>query len=152
MLRLATHVTTSPTSSRLSSSATSATAATSGPRAPNRVTISSTSTAWPVSTPASTSPTAPPAAGAAGRMRGGGHAPQVLVGRARGRRVHCGAGLGQEVLDDHLLHVAVAAVAGGDGLQGLEAVGPALADADEDPGGEGDGQLTRRLERGQAAL
>ena len=34
--------------------------------------------------------------------------PEELVGRARLGAVHRGAGLGQEVLDDHLLHVAVA--------------------------------------------
>ena len=49
-------------------------------------------------------------------------------------------GLGEEVLDDHLLHVAVAAVGGGDGLQGLDPVGGVLADADEDAGGERDGE------------
>ena len=37
--------------------------------------------------------------------------PQELVGRARSARVHRGARLGQEVLDDHLLHVTVALVA-----------------------------------------
>ncbi len=40
---------------------------------------------------------------------------------------------GQEVLDDHLLHVAVATVGLGDGLEGLDPVLPGLADADEDP-------------------
>ena len=41
---------------------------------------------------------------------GQGDGVEVLVGRARRRSVHRRAGLGQEVLDDHLLHVAVAAV------------------------------------------
>ena len=50
MLRLATQVTTSPTSSRRSWSASSATARTSGPRAENRVTISSSPTSWPEAT------------------------------------------------------------------------------------------------------
>ncbi len=59
---------------------------------------------------------------------------------------------GQEVLDDHLLHVPVASVEVGDGLEGLDAVGPGLADADEDPGGEGDGQLAGGLEGGEAPL
>ena len=49
---------------------------------------------------------------------------EVDVERAGGRRVHGGAGLGQEVLDDHLLHVAVPAVAGRDRLEGFDAVGP----------------------------
>ena len=68
-----------------------------------------------------------------------------------GGGVHRGAGLGQEVLDDHLLHVAVAAVGRGDGLEGLDAVGAVLADADEDPGGERDAELAGGLEGGQAA-
>ncbi len=55
-----------------------------------------------------------------------------------GACVHGGARLGQEVLDDHLLHVAVARVRGGDRLQRREPVGAVLADADEDPGGERD--------------
>ena len=41
---------------------------------------------------------------------GQGDGVEVVVGRAGGRAVHGGARLGQEVLDDHLLHVAVAAV------------------------------------------
>ena len=80
---------------------------------------------------------------------GQGDGVQELVGRAGGRAVHGRARLGQEVLDDHLLHVAVAGVAGGDGLEGLDPVGPVLADADQDPGREGDGQLAGGLEGGQ---
>ena len=40
----------------------------------------------------------------------------------------------------------------GDGLERVDAVGARLADADEDAGGERDGQLAGGLERGQAAL
>ena len=36
--------------------------------------------------------------------------------------VHRGAGLRQEVLDDHLLDVAVAGVAGGDGHERVDAI------------------------------
>ena len=54
---------------------------------------------------------------------------QVVLGRARVGGPHGGAGLGQEVLDDHLLHVAVPAVALGDRLQRVEPVGLGLADA-----------------------
>ncbi len=67
-----------------------------------------------------------------------GDGPQELVGRARCGAVHRRARLGQEVLDDHLLDVAVAPVAGCDRRQGLQAVGACLADADQQAGGEGD--------------
>ena len=60
--------------------------------------------------------------------------------------VHGGAGLGEEVLDDHLLDVAVAGVAGRDRPKGGEAVGPGLADADEDAGREGDLEAPGRLQ------
>ena len=66
--------------------------------------------------------------------------------------MHRGAGLGQEVLDDHLLHVAVAAMRRGDRLERGDAVGAGLADADEDAGGERDRELAGGLERGQAPL
>ena len=66
--------------------------------------------------------------------------------------VHGRSRLRQEVLDDHLLHVPVATVGRGDGLQGLDPILPGLADADEDPRGEGDGQLAGRLQGGQATL
>ena len=54
---------------------------------------------------------------------------EEVVGRARRCGVHRGAGLRQEVLDDHLLHVAVAGVRRGDRLQRVDAVGDGLADA-----------------------
>src|SRR5438045_2184737 len=155
MLRLRTKVTTSPTAWRRRSSATSATARTSGPLAPNRATSSSSPGSWPAATPASTSPTRPPAAGvgklAGSISMGGGDGPQVVLRRRRGRAGHGRARLGAEVLDDHLLDVAVAAVDGLDGGQRLQPLGPGLADADQDPGGEGDGQLPRRLQGGQPA-
>ena len=70
----------------------------------------------------------------------------------QGRRPeHGGARLGQEVLDDHLLHVPVAGCEAGDGLQRGELARPVVADADQDAGGEGDGQLAGRLEGGQAS-
>ena len=52
--------------------------------------------------------------------------------------VHRRAVLRQEVLDDHLLDVAVALVARGDRLERLDAVGSVLADADEDSRRVGD--------------
>src|SRR2546423_1093859 len=139
MLRLRTNVTTSPTAARRRSSATSATRASSRPRAPSRVTISSTPTSSPASTPSSTSPTGPPA-----RRR---DRPEELVGRARRGAVHRGARLGQEVLDDHLLHVTLALVARRDREQRLDAFLARLADADEDAGRERDAGATRGLER-----
>ena len=83
---------------------------------------------------------------------GGGDRPQVVVGRAGRRVAHDGQRLGQEVLDDDLLHVTVAGVAVGDGPQGVEAVLAALADADQDPGRERDGQLAGGLQRRQPTL
>ena len=82
---------------------------------------------------------------------GGGDGPEELVGRARRRPVHRGARLGQEVLDDHLLDVAVAPVAGGDGLEGVQPVGPGLADAHQEAGGEGDAGASGGLQGGQPA-
>ncbi len=63
--------------------------------------------------------------------------------------MHRGSGLGQEVLDDDLLHVPVAPVGIGDGGQGVDAVLPRLTDPDQDPCRERDGQLACGLERGQ---
>ena len=71
-------------------------------------------------------------------------------GAARCGLEHGRAGLRQEVLDDDLLHVPVAGVRGGDGAQGGQLVGPRVADADEDAGREGDGQLAGELQGGQA--
>ena len=71
---------------------------------------------------------------------------QEVLGGARRGPVHGRPRLGQEVLDDHLLDVAVPFVGGGDGLQGGGAVGPGLADADQDPRGERDAQPAGRLE------
>ena len=82
---------------------------------------------------------------------GHGQGPQVLLRGARRRAVHGRARLGQEVLDDDLLHVAVAVVGRGDGLQGDEAVGPGLAYPAQDAGGEGDRLPTGGLEGGQPA-
>ena len=59
--------------------------------------------------------------------------------------------LGQEVLDDDLLDVAVAPVRRRDRLEGVDPVRSGLADADQDAGGERDAQLTRGLQRGQPA-
>src|SRR5438445_150427 len=140
MLRLRTNVTASPTMSIRSWSATAATSTTSGPRAPNNVTISSTPTSSPASTPSSTSPTGVRVGlGQVGRclqvdrrvehQPGRGDGPEELVRIARGGAPHRGPRLGQKVLDDHLLHVLVARVGGGDGGERLEPLHAGLADA-----------------------
>ncbi len=91
--------------------------------------------------------------------RGGG-GPQQLVERRLRMVGHLRPRLGAEVLDDHLLDVAVPVGQRGDRLQRLEPFLPRLADADQDAGrerdrqlaGEGDrleparGQLVRRAE------
>ncbi len=77
--------------------------------------------------------------------------PHELVAIARRVVVHGGAGLGQEVLNDHLLHVPVTGVALANGEQGVDALGARLADPDEDPGGEGHACETRRFERRETA-
>ena len=63
---------------------------------------------------------------------------EIVGAGARFGVVHRRAGLGQEVLDDHFLDVAVALVARGDRLERLDAVGSVLADADEDSRRVGD--------------
>ncbi len=83
---------------------------------------------------------------------GQGDRPDVVLGRARRGGAHRGAGLGQEVLDDDLLHVPVPGVARRDRLERLDPVDLVLADADQDAGGEGDRELARRLEGGQPTL
>ena len=74
---------------------------------------------------------------------------EEVVGRAGRRAVHRGAGLREEVLDDHLLHVPVAGVGGGDRHERVDPIGDRLADAHEDPGGERDLEPAGGLERGQ---
>ena len=79
------------------------------------------------------------------------HGIQVLVGRTGRRGVHGCTGLGEEVLDDDLLDVAVSSVRCSDGLQGGDPIAPVLADPDQNPGGEWDGELSRRFQSGQPA-
>ena len=83
----------------------------------------------------------------AGRRNG----PLQVLGKAGLGAEHGRAGLGQEVLHDHLLHVPVAGVRLGDDVKGGQLIGPRVADADEDAGGEGDGQLAGEVQGGQAA-
>jgi len=82
---------------------------------------------------------------------GGGDGPDEFLFGARGPGGHGRAELGQEVLDDDLLDVAVPAVRLGNGLEGTEAIRAVLPDADQDAGGEGDGELPGCLEGGEAA-
>ena len=85
------------------------------------------------------------------QQSGDGDGPEKLVGRARGSLVHGGARLGQEVLDDDLLDMAVAPMAPGDGLEGGDAILPRLPDADQEPGGEGNRCRPGGLQGGQPA-
>ena len=86
------------------------------------------------------------------QQSGEGDGLEEVIGRTGRLGVHGRAGLGQEVLDDHLLDVPVPAVGLGDGLEGDGPVLSAFADADEDSGGERDRQSPGRLECGQATL
>ena len=83
---------------------------------------------------------------------GGGDRAEVLLLRRGGCRRHRRGGLGDEVLDDDLLHMTVAPVGGGDRAKGFESLGRGLARTDEDPGGEGDAELAGGLEGGETAL
>ena len=75
--------------------------------------------------------------------------PLQVLGRARLGPRHGRAGLGQEVLEDDLLHVTVAGVRIRDSPQRRQLAAAVVADADEDPRGEGDGQLAGGIQRGQ---
>ena len=83
---------------------------------------------------------------------GGSDGPEVVVARTCPDPLHRGPQLRQEVLDDHLLNVAMASVRGRDRLQSRELIGPGVADAHENAGGERDLQLAGSFERRQAAL
>jgi hypothetical protein len=74
------------------------------------------------------------------------------VDRARWMVAHHGAGLRNEVLDDHLLHVAISGMRGGNRLQGRDTVITGFADPDEDARGEGDRELAGRVQRREAPL
>ena len=76
--------------------------------------------------------------------------PGVVLKRRLCRRGHARAGLGAEVLDDHFLNVAVARVDIADSEQRLDALGPRLADADQDAGGERHARAAGGLQRGEA--
>ena len=82
---------------------------------------------------------------------GGRDRPQELVRRARLGAVHRGAGLGQEILHDHLLHMTVLEVRVRDRDERLDALGARLADADEDAGGERHARPSGRMQRGEAS-
>ena len=81
---------------------------------------------------------------------GHGNGPEVIVQRRLCRSRHARAGLGAEVLDDDFLNVAVTLVDVADRQQRLDALGPRLADADQEPGGERHAGTPRGFERGEA--
>ena len=78
--------------------------------------------------------------------------PEMVVDARLGVRCHARARLGAEVLDDHLLQVAVALVERAERLERFEPLGARLADPDQDPAREGDPQLAgeRRSSRAGA--
>ena len=79
-----------------------------------------------------------------------GDGPDLVLQRRLGRAAHARAGLGAEVLDDDLLDVAVPLMHVADRQQRLDALGPRLADADQNAGREGHPRAARRLQGGEA--
>ena len=80
---------------------------------------------------------------------GGPETPGRLIGQVGYLEPVVGV-VGHEVLEDHLLDMAMATVHAGERVQGGEAVGLVLPDPDEDPAGEGNPQLPGRLDHLQA--
>ena len=78
--------------------------------------------------------------------------PEVVVERGLRRLGHLGAGLGAEVLHDHLLQVTVALVQLAQREQRLDALAPRLADADEDAARVRDREPAGAVDRVQAHL
>ena len=81
---------------------------------------------------------------------GGGDRGDVLEKVGVGCRLHGSAGLGAEVLHDHLLHVTVAGMGVAQGDERLRPVAHGLADADEDAGGERDAGTPGILDHAQS--
>ncbi len=77
--------------------------------------------------------------------------PEVVVEARLGVRGHARARLGTEVLDDHLLEVAVPLVQGSQLLERSDPLGAGLADPDQDPAREGNPQLAGEVDRLQPA-
>ena len=78
--------------------------------------------------------------------------PEVVVERGLRGLGHLGAGLGAEVLHDHLLQVTVALVQLAQREQRLDALAPRLADADEDAARVRDREPPGAVDRVQAHL
>ncbi len=76
-----------------------------------------------------------------------GEAPKQIVKIGLRSPGELGAGLGAEVLDDDFLDVPEPAMQIADGEQRLEALGPRLADANENAGRERHAQFARQLQR-----
>ncbi len=79
-----------------------------------------------------------------------GDRPEVIVERRLRRLGHLRAGLGTEVLHDHLLQVAVALVQVAQREQRLDALAARLADADQDAARVRDGEAPGAVDRVQA--
>jgi len=80
-----------------------------------------------------------------------GDRPEQLVERGLRRAGHARPGLRPEVLDDHLLNVAVAIGELADLDQGIDALRTGFADSDQKPGREGDALLPCGRNRLEAA-
>ena len=78
--------------------------------------------------------------------------PEMVVEARLGVSRHARPGLGAEVLDDHLLQVAVPLVHEPQRLERVEPLGARLADPDQDPARERDPQLARELDCPQPPL
>ena len=76
--------------------------------------------------------------------------PEQVVERRLGVVGHLRTRLRPEVLDDHLLDVAVLTVQRGDRLQRLDPLRPGFADPDQDPGRERDAELAGEADRLEA--
>ena len=80
---------------------------------------------------------------------GDGHRRQKLLDAGVGHASHRGVFLGPEVLHDHFLDVSELLVRPADRMHGLGALDQRLADADQQSGGERDGQPARIVQRAQ---
>ena len=85
-------------------------------------------------------------------MARGGDRPGEVLGRRLGRIGHPRAPLRPEVLDDDFLDMPVLALEIGDGEQRVEPFRPGLADADQDAGRKGNGELAGLTQSRQPRL
>ena len=80
----------------------------------------------------------------------GGDGPEKVAEIRLRRAGHARAGLGAEILDDNSLDMPAFPVRAAQRQQGVDALGAGLADADQEPGGEGNPRFPRRGDGGEA--